>query len=161
MFPFCAHIVPGKKSKFLTLRVTPPAHPEPALAPKWPKMAPSWHPIGFKNRPKMGYPIGLGAQKWGTPSALGPTIQKNRFKKATQQKRGRLPTASPLLSRKSGQHGHKLSSKIDQKSIKNLCKYQSFFWCLLGSIYARNLADFWSQKEAKLRPIWHRKSMWT
>ena len=57
--------------KFFALRVTPPAHPGPALAPKWPKMAPSWHQIGSKNRPKMGYPIGLGGQKWGTPSPLG------------------------------------------------------------------------------------------
>ena len=70
--------------KFFALRVTPPAHPEPALAPKWPKMAPSWHQFGLKNRPKMGYPIGLGGQKWGTPSAPGTINSKNnRFEKAT------------------------------------------------------------------------------
>ena len=62
--------------EFFALRVTPPAHPGAALAPKWPKMAPSWYQIGSKNRPKMGYPIGLGGQKWGTPSAAGAKNSK-------------------------------------------------------------------------------------
>ena len=98
---------------------------------------------------------------WGKWSQHGSNFRKKRFKKATQQKWGRLITGSPLLSRKSGQHGPKLGSKIDQKSIKNLCKNRSFFWCLLGSIYGRNLVDFWSQNEAKLGPKWDQKSMWT
>ena len=61
--------------------------------------------------------------RWGTP----PLAEKIDFKKGTQQKRGRNLTGSPLLSRKSGQHGPKLGSKIDQKSRKSLCKNRSFF----------------------------------
>ena len=136
--------------------------PYESLAQKWPKMAPSWHQIGFKNRPKMGYPIGLGVvptwrqttsklePRWGqnTPTQTPkppkmnaragypiapcdgvppPLAKKIDFKKGTQQKRGRNLTASPLLSRKSRQHGPKLSSKIDRKYIKNLCKNGLFF----------------------------------
>ena len=148
--------------KFFALRVTPPAHSGPALAPKWPKMAPSWHQIGFKNRPKMGYPIGLGVvptwrqttsklePRWGqnTPTqtpkppkmnartgypiapcdGVPPSlVEKIDSKKQRNKKEARRFTASPIWSRKSGQHGPKLASKIDQKSIKNRCKNRSFF----------------------------------
>ena len=118
------------------------------------KLAPNWVQTSTQNGvphriwgAKMGYPIGPWEQHF----------EKNRLKKATQQKRGRNLTGAPLLSRKSGQHGSKLGSKIDQKSMKNLCKNRSFFWCLLGSIYGRNLADFWSQNEAKLGSKWDQK----
>ena len=118
------------------------------------KLAANWVQNGVSHRiwgPKIGYPIGPCEQHF----------EKNRFKKATQQKKGRRPTGSLHFGRKSGQHGPKLGSKIDQKSIKNRCKNRSFFWCLLGSIYGRNLVDFWSQNEAKLGPKWDQKSMWT
>ena len=86
-----------KSSKFFALRVTPPAHPEPALAPKWPKMAASWHHLGFKNRPKMGYPIGLWGQKWGTPSVPGTKNSKQiDLKKQRDKKKGGLPQIPPI-----------------------------------------------------------------
>ena len=74
------------------------------------KLAPNWLQKSNKNGvphrtwgPKMGYPIGPWGQKF----------KKNRLKKAIQQKKGRPLTAPPLLSRKSGQHGSKLASKIE------------------------------------------------
>ena len=114
--------------EFFALRVTPPARPRPALAPKWPKIAQRFHQIGTKNRPNMRYPNRNYRPKMGYP--IGPWeqhIEKNRFKKATQQKKGRNSTEPLHFCRKSGQHGPKLGSKIDQKSIKNLCKNRSFF----------------------------------
>ena len=44
--------------------------------------------------------------------------------------------------RKSGQHGSKLASKNDQKSIKNRCQNRSKIWCILGSIFGRILMNF-------------------
>ena len=136
--------------KFFALRVTPPAHPGPALAPKWPKMAPSWHQIGFKNRPKMGYPIGLGMvptwrqttsklePRWGqnTPTqtpkppkmnartwhpiapcdGVSPSLaEKNRFKKATQQKKRGLSFPRPCWAEKAAN----MAPSWHPKSIKN------------------------------------------
>ena len=60
--------------KFFALRVSPPAHPVPALVPKCPKIAPTWPQHGAKIRPKtskieprwgpkMGYPIGPVGEK--------------------------------------------------------------------------------------------------
>ena len=61
-------------------------------------------------------------------------------------------TASPLLSRKNGQHGSKLASKIDQKSIKNRCKNRTKIWCILGLIFGRIWKDFGSPNGAMLAP---------
>ena len=52
----------GVGCKFLTLRETPPAHPVPALAPKWPKIAPTWHRNGAKNFPNRAQMVCRGAQ---------------------------------------------------------------------------------------------------
>ena len=51
--------------------------------------------------------------------------------------------------------------KIDQKSIKNLCKNRSFLLMPLGVDLWTKFADFWCQNEAKLGPKWDQKSMWT
>ena len=75
------------------------------------KNLPKWTPNGVPDGP-------VGGQD-------GSKIEKNRLKKATQHKTGKLFTASPLLSRKSGQHGSKLASKIEGKSKKHRCKNRS------------------------------------
>ena len=96
----------------------------------------------------------LGTNMEQNGAKMGQHFEKNRFKKATQQKKGRNPTGLLHFGRKSGQHGPKLGSKIDQKSINNRCKNQSFFECLLGSIFERILVDFgrprWLQNRSKI-----------
>ena len=120
------------------------------------KLAPNWVQKSTKNGvphrtwgPKMGYPIGPWGQKFET----------NRFKKATQQKTGQLFTGSPLLSRKSGQHGSKLGSqnrsKIDKKSMQKSIVFLMPPGVDLNTIFL----DFWSRNEAKLGPKWDQKSM--
>ena len=99
------------------------------VRPEWPKIPPTWHQNGSKMEPKWSQ---LGTKMEQNGAKMGQNFEKNRFKKATQQKRGWRFTGSPLLSRKSGQHGSKLASKIDQKSIKNRCKNRSFFLMPLG-----------------------------
>ena len=111
------------------------------------KNLPKWTPNGVPDGP-------VGGQD-------GSKIEKNRLKKATQHKTGRHLTAPPLLSRKNGQHGSKLASKIDQKSIKNRCKNRSFFWCLFGVDLWTNFVVFSIQNGAKLVPKWHQKSIST
>ena len=116
-------------------------------------MAPSWHQLGSKNQPKMGYPIGLGHQKWSTPSALGrQKIEKHRLKKAIQQKRGRRFTGSPLLSRKNSQRGSKLASKTEPTSKRNRYKSRSNNWCILGLIFGRISKDFGRTNRGMLAP---------
>ena len=133
------------------------------------KLVPNWDQKTTKNgvphrtwEPKMGYPIGLGGQKRGYPiGPWGQHLEKNRLKKATQQKTQDRIFLPPHLLRKNGQHGSKLGSKINQKSIQNPCKNPCKNRCLLGLIYNRNLVEFWCQNEAKLTPKWHQKSMLT
>ena len=115
MFILCASRNPTSPSK--TSSCTKVAQDGAKLVPNWLQKSTK---NGVPHRtwgPKMGYPIGL----WGQ------TFEKNRLKKATQQKRGRNLIPLPLLGRKSGQHGPNLATKIDQKSIKNRCKNLSFF----------------------------------
>ena len=85
----------------------------PALAPKRSNLAPTWHENRAKNHPKSrprgGYPMGPWAQN----------ANKNRKRAPTQQNRGLDLTALPLLSRKSGQHGPNLGSKMEPKWSKN------------------------------------------
>ena len=113
------------------------------------KLAPNWVQKSTKNGvphrtwgPKMGYPIGPWDQKF----------EKNRVKKATQQKRGRSSTESLHFDRKSGQHGPNLAPKLELKWTKNRCKNRSKIWCILGSIFGRILEDFGRQNGAKLAP---------
>ena len=75
------------------------------------KNLPKWTPNGVPDGP-------VGGQD-------GSKIEKNRLKKATQHKTGRNLTASPPLSRKSGQHGPNLGPKLELKWTKNRCKNRS------------------------------------
>ena len=104
-------------NKLLSHRVTPPAPLVLALAPKGPNIAPKWCQHGAKNlqnRAKMG----PEAPKWSqNGDKMGSRQRKNERKTPTHQKRGLDLTASPLLSRTSGQHGALLGPKLELKSI--------------------------------------------
>ena len=86
---------------------------------------------------------------------MGQHFEKNWFKKATQQIRGQLFTGSLLLSRKSGQHGPKLGSKIDQKSIKIDTKIDQ----KIVASWDRFLKGFWWILEGKMEPSWHQNRL--
>ena len=92
---------------------------------------PRWRQLGTKLASKKSTQNGVPHRTWGLKMGypIGPWSQQfeTSIKKATQQKRGWHATGSPILSRKSDQHGSKMASQIDQKSIKNLRKNRSFF----------------------------------
>ena len=142
-------------------KLTPnyPAHPGPPLAPKWPKMAPSWHQIGSKNQLKMGYPIEPGGQKWGTPSAPGTINSKKSIQKSNASKKRaalhRLPPFEPKKRPTWLQVGIPNRSKIDKKSMRK----SIVFLMPLGVDLNTNFVDFCFQNEAKLGPKWDQKSM--
>ena len=57
-----------EKSKFLTLRVIPPAHPGRALVPKCSKIVPTWHPKWSQHgtqKPPKSKPNGVGRRPDG------------------------------------------------------------------------------------------------
>ena len=75
----CVPGVINRHIKFFALRVTPPAHPGPPLAPKWrqdgAKLVSNWVQKSNKNGvphrtwgPKMGYPIGPWDQQFENKS---------------------------------------------------------------------------------------------
>ena len=125
------------------LGVTPPAHPVPARAAKWPKIPPTWHQNGSNMEPKWSQ---LGTKMEQNGAKMGQNFEKNRFKKATQQKTGRRLTAPPLLSRKSGQHGSKLASQIEKKKKKIDAKIDQKF----DASWDRFLGGFWWILEGKM-----------
>ena len=92
----------------------------------------------------MGYPIGLGGQKWGTPSAPGA----KKFEKNIDPTRNTHPLVSgaDFLAKKCStwpQVGLQNRSKIDKKSMqKSIEKSMP-----LG-------ADFWSDFGGFLVPKW-------
>ena len=83
---------------------------------------------------------------------------KNRFQKATQQKKGRTLIPSPLLGRKSGQHGSKLGSEIDQKSINIDAKIDRFFDASWGR-FLKDFGGFWKAKWSQVGTKIDQKSM--
>ena len=119
LFPNFSRSFSGLFSEFFALRVTPPAHPGPALAPKWPKMAPSWHQIGSKKSIKNGVPhrtLGrslVGCRTLPKPYQNPSNLGKNRKKTKTRQRTPAAQLALPYLNRKSGQYGSKLASKFE------------------------------------------------
>merc|ERR1711953_403159 len=78
--------------KFFTLRATPPAYPESALAPKCSKIAPTWHQNETKhlqNRAQMG-PRGAKMEpKWRQDGVN--TAKKSKNKKQRNKKEGGVP----------------------------------------------------------------------
>ena len=79
---------------------------------KWESKTSKMEPKTFQNGRQMGYPMGPWAVKTAQKSKnnIDPTKKREHF------------TRPPLLSQKSGQHGSKLASKIEQKSIGKQCK---------------------------------------
>ena len=124
-------------------------------------MASNWHQIGSKNPLKMGYPIGLGGQKWGTPSAPGSTISKKKVQKSNATKKRAAPHSLPLVGPKKQptwlQVGLQNRSKIDKKSMQK----SIVFLMPLGIDLWTNFVEFSSQNGAKLVPKWDQKSIST
>ena len=78
------------RTKFLTLRVTPPAHPVQARAAKWPKIPPTWHQNGSKMEPK-----------W---SQLGTKMEQNGAKMGHKNIQNRGPGWVPHRTARWGTH---------------------------------------------------------
>ena len=80
------------------------------MAPKWSQDDQQIDPKTSKFKPKCR----RRARKW-SPNGVkkGSTKRKNQRKTPTRQKTGLDLTASPLLSRKSGQHGPNLGVKME------------------------------------------------
>ena len=89
-----------------------------------PKMAASWHQVGFKIEPKRP-----SKSNW-------PTIAKT--------------LKSAVLALKSRVRGAKIEAKLAQKSIKNVSKKQSKTRANLDGI----LEGSWGQLSSKMAPSW-------
>ena len=72
----------------------------------------------------------------------GPGRPKNRKRTQIQQRGGYPPDYLRHFGGKCSQHGPKLASQIEPKSIKNRCKNRSKNRCLLKSIFEGILVDF-------------------
>ena len=125
-----------KISKFFALRVSPPAHPVPALVPKWSKIAPARHQNGTKNlqnRAQMG-PRGAKMEpKWRQDGVR--MAEKSKKNTNATKKRVAFYRVPPLEPKKwptwpqlGSQVGAKMDKKSMQKSIKNLMHLGIDFW---------------------------------
>ena len=88
---------PENIEKFFALRVTPPAHPVQARAPKWPKIAPTWHQNGSKMEPTWSQ---LGTKMEQHGAKMGQTFEKIGSKKQRNKKSGGLPQRRSILAEK-------------------------------------------------------------
>ena len=112
------------------------------MIPKAHQNSPKCIHVGSKNEALEGYPIGFSAEiRWGTPPGVGFSILYNVEARYAR-----------LLWGKCGQHGSKLPSKMDPKSMKNLSKNRSKNWCILGSIFHGILMKFRKESGGKLVP---------
>ena len=113
-------------------------------------MEPKWCQHGAKNLPKWG-------RSDGVPPPSGSRWRKSKKKQRAQQKRGLLPTASPILAeilpQLSSQNGAKMAKTSMQKSV--------VFLMHLGNCFFQNCCGFWVAKQngTKLAPKWNQKSI--
>ena len=119
-----------KIKKFFALRVTPPAHPEPDASrtdrksrfskrSRMPKLSPE----ACKIEPKTSQNRAPDPPKSSPNGAKrGPRRPKNEKRTQIQQRRGYPLDYLCHFGGKCGQHGAKLASKIEPKSIKNRFK---------------------------------------
>ena len=129
------------------------AHPD--FQPKWPNMAPSWHQNGSKNQPKMGYPIGPGGPKWGTPSDRGAKKSKentNARKKRVDPHRGPPlePKKSPTRPQLGSQNGAKMAQKSMQKCIIFLMPLGIDLWVDFGGFWVPKSSQVGTRMGSKI-----------
>ena len=129
----------------------------PAHALKVPNAAPKWCQ-NIAKTPQIEPRWGPGGPKWSQNEAkMGSRRRKNQRKTPTRQKRGLDLAASPLLSRKNGQHGPNLGVKMEPGWPKNPFKNRLCFRCILESVFERRLLFFGYQNGATLIPKWDPK----
>ena len=126
--------------KFFALRVSPPAHPVPALVPKCPKIAPTWPQHGAKISPKtskieprwgpkMGYPIGPVGEK------IERKHQRNKEEGGSSQGPPQEPKKWPTWPQLGPQNGAKMAKKSMQKCIIFLMPLGIDFWVEFGRFW--------------------------
>ena len=100
----------------------------------------------------MGYPIGLGGQKWGTPSAPGTKNSKKiDLKKQRNKKEGGTPQSRSILIEKVANMAPTWVPKWSQDGQKIDAKKHHFF----DASWNRSLGGFWWILGAKIEPSWH------
>ena len=136
--------------KFLTLRVTPPAYPVPALAPKCSKIAPTWQQNGannFQNRAQMG-PRGAQMEpKWRQDGVK--TAKKSTKKRQSNKKEGGPHSVAPLEPKKWPtwpQLGAQNKAKMAKKSIPQ----SIIFLMLLGIDFGMDFGGFLIPKRSQV-----------
>ena len=108
-------------------------------------------PQTFKIKPKWGQE-GAGKVKNGA---------KRLNMEPTWRQRGEYLLGGPFWSRISGQHGRKMGSHIEPKSMKNRCQNRSKKRCLSRSIFGTMLVDFLMENGRKLAPKRDQKSIFS
>ena len=91
--------------------------------------------------------------KWGHEGAGKVKNGAKRLNmEPTWRQRGEYLLGGAFWSRKSGQHGRKMGSHIEPKSMKNRCRNRSKKRCLSRSIFGTILVDFLMENGNKLAP---------
>ena len=104
----------------------------------------------------MEYPIGLGGQKWGTPSAHG-ALKKIDSKKQRNKKEGGLSFPPPCWAEKAAS----MAPSWAPKSIKNRLKIDAKIDRFFEGSWVRFMGEVWSifrtefvPTEGHLGPLW-------
>ena len=142
----------------MTLRVTPPAHPVPARAAKWPKIPPTWHQNGSKMEPKWSQ---LGTKMEQNGANMGQNFEKKSVQKSNATKKRAEPHSLPPVEPKKWptwlQVGLQNQSKIDkksmQKSIVFLMPLGIDFWVDFGGFGEAKSSQVGTKIDQKSLPI--------